>query len=131
MFSLVAVTGGGAFVDLGLAESPCRSLYVLMPPRNNIGLILSQTHDLGCIVRVRCNYCQSVRHYVPEDVIKLIGDVEVDGLRRRLRCEGCGRRDYVEVEAIVLFPQERVGVVVRRLVKVRTIRRPVWRNEPL
>lgn len=102
-----------------------------MPPRNNIGLILSQAHDLGAIIRVRCNYCQSLRHYAPADMLTLLGDVEVDSLRRRLRCEGCDRRDYVEVEMKALFPQERVGIIVRRLVRVRTIRRPVWRDEPL
>jgi hypothetical protein len=102
-----------------------------MPPRNNIGLTFSQAHDIEALIQVRCNFCRSLRYYAPRDMLALLGDIEIDRLRRRLRCEGCDHRSYVHIEIARLFPQEKVGLVVRRLVMVRTIRRPVWRDEPL
>lgn len=50
----------------------------------------------------------------------LLDALEIDRLRRRQRCEDDNWRDYVEAKAF--FPQERVGVTVRRLVKAKTIR---------
>ncbi|WP_148227600.1 hypothetical protein [Fulvimarina pelagi] len=94
--------------------------------------MLSRLGQLGHIVRLRCNYCRTgPRFYRPEDLIVLVGDREVDRLRRRLTCEVCGRKDYVEIDSPLLTGQERQSVIVRRLVRVSTIRRPIWREELL
>lgn len=93
--------------------------------------MLSEARDHGMVVRVTCNYCRQVRHYLPQDMQTLLGDAEIDGLRRRLTCEDCGKRDYVEVEAKFVWDEEREHLFVRRLVRVKTIRRPVWREGKL
>ncbi|MER0237170.1 hypothetical protein ABRA89_03410 [Fulvimarina sp. MAC8] len=95
-------------------------------------MTLRQLGPQGRFVRVKCDYCRSAtRFYHPDDLAILLGDVEVDQLRRRLKCERCGRRDYVEVDAPYLTGPEMRDLIVRRLVRVRTIRRPIWREERL
>lgn len=102
----------------------------MSPPRHNRGLKLSELAPLDRLVRLRCNYCRSGhRYYRPENLMTLLGDVEVDRLRGNLTCETCNRRDYIEIEAPILTAGERQGLVIRRLVKVRVIRRPVWCDE--
>lgn len=94
--------------------------------------MLSELAALDRLVRLRCNYCRTgPRHYHPDDLVTLLGDIETDRLRGNLTCETCGRRDYVEIEAPILTALERQGLVIRRLVKVRIIRRPIWRDESL
>ncbi|WP_156421285.1 hypothetical protein [Aureimonas sp. AU40] len=89
---------------------------------------LSQTHDLGMLIRVRCNYCRRTRHYQPHDMIMLLGNVEVDSLMGNLRCEECGLRDATEVAGVHVSAGERQSLNVRTLVRINVIRRPVWRE---
>jgi hypothetical protein len=103
-----------------------------MPRRDNIGLRLSQCQDLGQMIRVRCYLCQMPpRLYWPNDMIQLVGDREVDSMRRRRKCERCGKRDYMEVEGVHLQASEKQGAVVRHLLRIETRRRPVWEDRRL
>lgn len=83
------------------------------------------------MIRVTCHYCPAVRYYDPGDMRFLLGDVEIDSLRRRLKCEVCNKRDYMEVEGLVLSATEKVGLNLRRLRGVRLIRRPIWEDVPM
>lgn len=48
-----------------------------------------------------------------------------------MKCEGCGKREYVEVEGKFLTGQERVGLTLRRLKAIQMIQKPLWEDEPL
>lgn len=94
------------------------------------GETLAQAHERGEFLRVWCNFCRTRRLFLPEDVIKLFGpEQEVYKLDRRIRCGGCDRKDYVQVEAVTLIGQEKVGITVRRLERVYSVRRVRWRDE--
>ena len=102
----------------------------MSPPRGNRGLHLSECHDLGLVVWMRCNFCRGdARFYEPADLEKLLGDVELDSLRGKLRCAGCERDEYLDVGKRRIAELERTGTVIRRLVRIQ--RRPVWREDRL
>lgn len=85
------------------------------------------SHRLDYLVQVKC--CR-VRYYRPEDLITLIGDMPVLSMETKMhKCEDCERRDNMTVRLFYPTAVERQRMTVRRLVEVRTIRRPVWRDE--
>lgn len=89
---------------------------------------LALAHEVGQLVRVRCMTCNIRRHYLPVDLMKLVGDIPFWDVERHMRCEGCGRKE-LDVDLILPTAKERAGIRVRRLVEVRMIKRPVWRAE--
>ncbi len=104
----------------------------MSPPRDNRGLRLSECHDLGQLIEVRCNFCRKgARLYHPADMRILVGDREVDLLRGRMTCEDCGRRDWTEVKAVWLEAVQKQDAFVRRLVRIHIQRRPEWGEEKL
>ncbi len=102
-----------------------------MPSRDNHGLFLSDAQRLGLVIHVSCAYCRTTRYYDPADMRMLLGNVEVDKLRARLKCEDCGKRDYVEVIGRDLPAFEKNGKTMRKLSSIQIIRRPVWKDVPM
>lgn len=94
--------------------------------RNRLKWPLSSAYRVGQIVRVACSYCRSKRYYDPESVARLVGDIDVNSLRRRMSCEGCGRRDYIDVDVFIPMAAERQELRVRRLKEIRIKKIPVW-----
>ena len=47
-----------------------------------------------------------------------------------MRCERCGKREYMDVEFWSPTGQEWEELIVRRLVGTRMIRKVIWRDEP-
>lgn len=79
------------------------------------------------MIRVQCYLCRKPpRLYRPVDLITLLGDREVDSLRRRLKCETCNDREFVEVEGVHLQAVEKQHAVVRHLLRIETHHRAVW-----
>jgi hypothetical protein len=104
-------------------------LSVLMPerngrPRRNVQT-LSKAHEVGQIVRVECCNCSIKRHYLPEDLLKLVGDIAFWDIERRMRCERCGLRDHLKAAVILPTPGERAAIRIRRLVEIRTVRKVI------
>lgn len=100
------------------------------PPKSNYVIwTLSRAHDVGQLVRVRCRLCPGWRHYMPDDLRRLLGDVDVHGIARRMRCELCGRRDEMQAEVFIPVAAERMRLTVRRLVDIKVRKVPVWRDE--
>jgi hypothetical protein len=90
---------------------------------------LSAAHDVGQLVRIRCLHCRLTRNYLPDDLNRLIGDIEIDRLEQRMRCQKCHLTDYIQVTLWFPTAEERQHLTVRRLVKIKTHRIPVWRDE--
>lgn len=90
---------------------------------------LSNAHSTGTFIRVTCGGCSPPRLYVPEDLIKLFGDIAVIDLDNKMRCERCG----YSARARTFNPaaSERIGLVCRRLDEVRMVRKVRWREEKL
>ena len=53
----------------------------------------------------------------------------LDALRRQMRCEKCGKREFMNGEFWSPTGREWEGLIVRRLVGTRMIRKVIWRDE--
>ncbi|NGO56201.1 hypothetical protein [Allomesorhizobium camelthorni] len=91
--------------------------------------LLSNLNDGRQMVRVRCCYCRRTHNYFPSDLIQIFGDVDVDSLMCRMKCEGCNSPGSIRVDAFSPTGSEAVGLRVRRLVAIKIQRVPVWRDE--
>lgn len=99
-------------------------------PRKTRRIIWPLSHAAASrqLVWVECGYCRGRRYYEPEDLIKVLGNVDVNRLARRMRCERCGRNYNMECDVYLPVAAERADMTIRRLVEVRIKRIPVWRD---
>lgn len=95
------------------------------------GITLSEAHDNGAVVTVACHYCRTKRHYLPQDLKTILGDIDPRHVAQGRRCENCRRNDYLVVRVWHPIPQDTIGMVIRRLERLVTVRRAVWRDERL
>jgi hypothetical protein len=63
---------------------------------------------------------------MPEDIMRLVGDVEADHIAAAMRCQKCHEKDRLEAAYVSLSGMERERVKVRRLVNVKMVRRVTW-----
>jgi hypothetical protein len=63
------------------------------------------------------------------DLVQIFGDVNVNQLDSAMKCERCGRRDNPDVDVRLPSAMELDKIKVRRLVKIKVTKRPVWREE--
>lgn len=89
---------------------------------------LSALNDTMRLVRVRCRYCKRLHNYNPSDLIMIFGDVDVDSLADRMKCENGGDHGRLEVEAFVPSGREAVGLQIRQLIGFKVQRIPIWRE---
>lgn len=82
----------------------------------------------GVMIHVRCPYDKRERLYLTADLIKAFGNMEVDDLDRKFKCSRCG--SLVTIKTMLPTASERQGIILRRLVDIVTIKRPVWRDDP-
>lgn len=89
---------------------------------------LSRLIDSRQFVRVACTYCKRKHHYYPHDLIEVFGDVDVDSLMHRIKCENCDKGS-MDVRAILPTGMDAVGMKIRRLVALKIRHVPVWRED--
>lgn len=94
--------------------------------RNRLLWTLRNAHETGQFVRVECLRCSILRHYMPEDLLRLVGDAEADHVAAAMRCQKCHEKDRLEAAYVSLSGMARERVRVRRLVKVQIVRRVIW-----
>lgn len=80
------------------------------------------------LVRVHCRYCKRTHNYFPDDLIQIFGDVDVDSLMDRMKCEN-GEHGMLDVSAFAPTGSQAVGLRIRRLVALKIQRVPVWRED--
>ncbi len=91
---------------------------------------MSEAHDARQYIKVKCGLCHgATRHYYPADLIRLLGDVPVIALRALMKCEKCGRKEYLDIDVLSASAAERSTFKVRRLVEVKVRKLPVWRED--
>jgi hypothetical protein len=89
---------------------------------------LSDADHVGQLLSISCQMCNITRYYFPADFLKFNEDDSLDRIGAKIRCEQCGRRDYV-----FLYVKDPSGadvgkLPVRRLERVRTVQVPVWKD---
>ncbi|MHA6687727.1 hypothetical protein [Mesorhizobium sp. A556] len=98
------------------------------PKKNDF--VLSRLNEGGIrLVRVTCKYCKRSHNYRPDDLIQIFGDVDVDSLMHRMKCEGGKDHGMLDVQAFWPTGREAVGLRIRRLVAIQMRRVPVWSEE--
>lgn len=91
---------------------------------------LREAHDAGQYIKVRCGLCHGpTRHYYPADLMRLLGDVALPALQALMRCEKCGHKQYLDIDAVNASAAERTAFKVRRLIKIKVQKLPVWRED--
>ncbi|PSJ57398.1 hypothetical protein [Pseudaminobacter soli (ex Li et al. 2025)] len=61
---------------------------------------------------------------------QIFGDVDIDSLMRRMKCERCGDLSSdLDVTTFVPTGREAVGLKIRRLVRIEFKRVPVWKEQ--
>jgi ribosomal protein S27AE len=86
-------------------------------------------HDAGQIARICCGHCHITRFYKPIELREVIGNVTIDEVREKVRCQLCGKREWMAAELFHAYGQELVTIRFRRLKEIRWERRVVWRDE--
>jgi hypothetical protein len=78
------------------------------------------------IVRVFCHYCRKERRYLPADLVTIFGDLSAYKVAEKMRCESCGRSDYIAAECKSYYGADLEQLRVRRLVGIKTVQVPIW-----
>ncbi|MER8639312.1 hypothetical protein [Mesorhizobium sp. M1365] len=86
-------------------------------------------HNAGQVGRLSCGLWNIRRFYKPLELREVIGNVTIDQVRAKVRCEKCGRKDSMRAELFHPVGQELETIRFRRLVEIRWERRVVWRDE--
>ncbi|MER9831351.1 hypothetical protein NKJ51_23785 [Mesorhizobium sp. M0134] len=81
----------------------------------------------GC--PLSCGLCNIKRFYKPLELREVIGNVTIDQVRAKVRCEKCGRKQLMRAELFHLVGQELETIRFRPRVEIRWERRVVWRDE--
>lgn len=92
---------------------------------------MSQAAELGQLVKITCTWCKVTHRYDPADLHQLLGNVPFLDIEINFRCSKCGKREYLKSDLELPSARDRVGMTVRRLVEIRTVQRPVWKDVTL
>ena len=86
------------------------------------------THSL--FVEVKCGRCRVVHLYHPDDIIQLVGgDLAIYEVVGHFSCERCKGREYLKASWKAVFGPDVGKTPIGRLVRVRYVRVPVWRDD--
>ena len=98
--------------------------------RREKAFMLSDADRLCQVVRVHCHYCRTTRHYLPKDLMTLLGDVPAYGMASRMRLRSLRpHRLYVSKVRQVSGADNKIRV--RRLIKVKKVKVSIWRERSL
>jgi len=90
---------------------------------------LSKAEETGQVVRVNCMHCRITHRFRCRDLLQLFGDVAIDEVARHFRCEACKQKDYLRALFELPWGHDIGRIRIRTLVKVKTVRRPVWKDD--
>ncbi|MBZ9921591.1 hypothetical protein LB579_28245 [Mesorhizobium sp. BR1-1-7] len=81
-------------------------------------------------MRLRCGHCNIKRFYKPAELREVVGNITIDEVRAKVRCQTCGEKRSMNAELFHPVGQELQTICFRRLVEIRWERRVIWRDEP-
>jgi hypothetical protein len=92
---------------------------------------MSKSAEIGQLITITCTWCRISHRYEPCDLLQLLGDVPFLNIEINFRCSECGKQEYLKAALDMPSANARVGMKVRRLVEIRTIRKPIWKDVTL
>ncbi|MDV4155881.1 nucleoside/nucleotide kinase family protein [Rhizobium brockwellii] len=103
-----------------------------MPEMNNAkklrGWSLRDAAAAGQLLEVTCQFCRRTYRFFPRDLLQLTTDVTLDRLASRFHCERCDRGDYMSLKVLQIWGSEYGTLQVRRLLRVTTVKKPIWED---
>lgn len=79
-------------------------------------------------IKIDCAHCRAKRFYEPVDIQQLCRNISIRRIAQQFRCELCNKKDPLTAEMLSPSSKELVGMEVRRLVQIRIIRKPIWKD---
>jgi len=92
---------------------------------------LKSAGEQGQILVITCNFCRITHRYLPADLEKLCGEMTLDRVLTRFRCDGCNKKNYLRMSLHFPNGSEYGNLRIRRLKNVRTVTIPVWTDDVL
>ena len=107
-----------------------------MPERNGytrkqMAYTVAQAHLDGLLVKVTCQHCRITRLYLPKDLLTLCGPIGIHEIAQWFRCEKCDQKHNMVADWMAVYGPDVRMLRVRRLVRVKYKRVPVWKDGPL
>lgn len=92
---------------------------------------LSTAEQHGMLLKLRCGLCKQVHLYYARDVMTLIGDLSLWEIANNIKCEKCDKGDYLKADWKHLYGPDIGKTKVRKLVRIRLVQIPVWKEETI
>ncbi|MGX5801912.1 hypothetical protein ACWGS9_11760 [Bradyrhizobium sp. Arg314] len=73
--------------------------------------------------------CNVTRYYKPLELREVIGNVTIDEVRDKARCQKCGSREWMSAQLFHATGEQAHTIRFRRLVEIRWEKRVIWRDE--
>lgn len=105
-----------------------------MPEQNGLSRrqrmhTLTRAEETGQIVKIDCMYCRITHRYRCRDLLQLCGDVAIDEIACHFRCEKCNHKDYLRAIFELPWGSDIGKLRIRKLVRIKTVRKPVWKDD--
>jgi hypothetical protein len=85
----------------------------------------------GQLLAITCQFCNTKHFHKPGDFLKFRDNMSLAKLIGKMRCETCKRKDYMHIDIHHPYGDDFGKLKVRRLVEVRTVKLPVWKDVTL
>lgn len=98
-------------------------------PYRKKAYLISMAEKHARYAMIWCRYCKQERYFRLAELRAVFGDIDCDDVvdRHNWRCTNCDKGARVDLE--LKDPPADGSGIVRRLVEIKTIKRPVWRDE--
>ncbi|MDX8479065.1 hypothetical protein RFN28_11345 [Mesorhizobium sp. VK24D] len=90
---------------------------------------LTHAHDAGQVAGIRCARCNITRYYKPLELREVIGNVTIEEVRDKVRCQQCKSREWMSAQLFHPTGEQAHTIRFRRLVQIRWEKRVIWRDE--
>ncbi|MBY3513046.1 hypothetical protein HFN76_12480 [Rhizobium laguerreae] len=90
---------------------------------------LEEARQVGHVLVIRCGLCNITRRFLPSDILQLRKNTTLN--RLRFVCQECNKSSYIDVNVYYPSAGDIGRLPIRRLVGMRDVRMPVWRDETL
>ncbi|TIS91997.1 hypothetical protein [Mesorhizobium sp.] len=74
---------------------------------------------------IRCGRCNRKRFYKPLELREVIGNVTIDEVRKKVRCQRCGSREWMDAELFHPTGEQAHTIRFRCLVEIRWEKRVI------
>lgn len=89
---------------------------------------LTRADEIGQLLKVRCGVCSVSHFYRPGDVAQLFGNVTILDIEGRFHRSRCNSKEWIDLKYVLPSAADRVKMTVRHLVKIKSVRVPIWKD---